>query len=93
MLSPFLVSPLQTSHSIPRVPCFYEGAPPPTHPLLTPLPSLLLCWGIERPKDLLSSLMPDNAIFYYISTWSHGSLHMYSLVGGLVPGSSGNMAS
>jgi hypothetical protein len=32
-------------------------------------------------------LMPDKAILFYISDWSHGSLHVYSLVGGLVPGS------
>jgi hypothetical protein len=31
--------------------------------------------------------MPDKAILCYICGWSHGSLHVYSLVGGLVPGS------
>ena len=35
-------------------------------------------------------LMPDKTIFCYICSWSHGSLHMYSLVGGLVPGNSGD---
>jgi hypothetical protein len=38
---------------------------------------------------LLHSLISSKAIFCYICTWSHGSLHVYSLVGGLVPGSSG----
>ena len=33
--------------------------------------------------------MPDKAILCYIFSWSHGSLHVYSLVGGLVLGSSG----
>jgi hypothetical protein len=33
--------------------------------------------------------MPDKAILYYICGWSHGSLHVYSLVGSLVLGSSG----
>jgi hypothetical protein len=33
--------------------------------------------------------MPDKAILCYIGGWSHGSLHVYSLAGGLVPGSSG----
>jgi hypothetical protein len=33
--------------------------------------------------------MPVKAIFCYICSWSHGFLHVYSLVGGLVPGSSG----
>jgi hypothetical protein len=34
-------------------------------------------------------LVPDNAIFCYICSWSRGSLHVYSLVGGLFPGSFG----
>ena len=33
--------------------------------------------------------MPDKAILCYICSWSHGSLHVDSLGGGLVPGSSG----
>jgi hypothetical protein len=33
--------------------------------------------------------MPDKAILYYIYRWSHGSLHVFSLVDGLDPGSSG----
>jgi hypothetical protein len=35
-------------------------------------------------------LKADKAILYYICGWSHGSLHVYSLAGGLVPGSSGS---
>jgi len=33
--------------------------------------------------------MPNKAILCYICSWSHGSVHVYSLGGGLVPGSSG----
>jgi hypothetical protein len=33
--------------------------------------------------------MPDKAILGYMCIWSHGSLYVYSLVGGLVPGSMG----
>jgi len=35
--------------------------------------------------------MPDKAILCYICSWSHGLLHVHSLVGGLVPGSSGGI--
>ena len=47
-------------------------------------------WGIESPRDQgpFLPLMPDEAIVCYISSWSHGFLHVYSLVGGLVTGSS-----
>jgi hypothetical protein len=30
-------------------------------------------------------LMFNKAILRYMCSWSHGSLHVYSLVGGLVP--------
>jgi hypothetical protein len=43
---------------------------------------------ITRTKDNGTS-PPDKAILCYICGWSHGSLHVYFLVGGLVPGSSG----
>jgi hypothetical protein len=36
-------------------------------------------------------LIPANAILCYICIWNHGSLHVYSLVGGLVSGSSGSL--
>ena len=32
-------------------PCFYEGAPPPAHPLLPQLPRILLPWIIKPPQD------------------------------------------
>lgn len=79
----FLISPLQHPYLIPPAPFFYEGALPSTH-----CPSIALLWGIMSPQEqgppLL--LMPDKATFCYISSWSHGSLHMYSLIGGLVLG-------
>ena len=62
----------------------------PTHSRLSGL-TFPIHWGIEPLKDqcLLVLLMPDKAILCYICGWSHGSLHVYSLNGGLVPGSSG----
>ena len=39
-------------------------------------------------KGINGTLMPNKAILCYICNWNHGSLHVYSLVGGLVPGSS-----
>ena len=47
MLSPFLIPPTQK----PPIPSpssyFYEGVPPPTHPLPPPCPCIPLHWGIE----------------------------------------------
>ena len=58
---------------------------------LSPCPRIPLHWGIEPSEDRgpLLPLMPNKAILCYIWGWRHGSLHVYSLVGGLVPGSSG----
>jgi hypothetical protein len=77
-------------------PCFYEGVPqpidPPTHPpILTYPPGIPLHWGTEPSQDQepLLLLMTNKAILCYIWGGSHGSLHVYTLVGGLVPGSSG----
>jgi hypothetical protein len=62
-----------------------------THPLPLPGPGIPLHWSIEPSQDQgpLLPLMTNKAILCYICSWSHGSLHLYSLVGGLVPGSSG----
>jgi hypothetical protein len=61
-----------------------------THPLLPPYSGIPLHWGIEPSQHQLPllPLIPDKAILCYIFGWSHGSFHMYLLVGGLVPGSS-----
>ena len=82
MLSPFLISPLKTPYPTPL---------PPTHTLLPPCPDIPLHWSIEPSQNQrpLLPLMPYNAILCYICSWSHGSLHVYSLIDGLVPGSSG----
>ena len=49
--------------SHPPLPCFCEGAPPPTHPLLPHRPSIPLHWGIRPSQDQGPSLllMPDKA--------------------------------
>jgi hypothetical protein len=64
---------------------------PPTHPIPPHCSSIPLHWGIKPPQDTGPPLplMPDKSIICYICTWSHGSLHVHSLVGGLVPGSFG----
>jgi hypothetical protein len=85
MLSPFPVPPTQTFYS--PFPCFCKSVPRPTHPLPPFRPGIPLHWGIEPSQDL--PLMPNKAILCYICSWSHGSHHVYSLLDGLVPGSSG----
>jgi hypothetical protein len=87
MLSPFLVSPpYNPPPSYPLSSCSL------THPLLLPCPGISLHGDIKPSQDQGPhlSLISDRAILCYICSWSHGSLHVYSLVGGLVPGSSGN---
>jgi hypothetical protein len=90
MLSPLLVSPLETSYPI---------LPPPASVRVLPHPSTHFCLpalafpytgesNLHRTKGL-SPIDANKAILCYICGWSHGSLHVYSLVGGLVPGSSG----
>ena len=66
-----------------RTPCS------PTQPLLLPGPCIPLHWGIEPSQDQgpLLPLMTDKAILCYICSWNH----VYSLVGGLVPGSYGDL--
>ena len=75
--------------------CFYKGVPPTTHILPPPHPGIPLYWGIEPSQDQgpLLPLMPDKAMLCYICGWSHWFLHVCSLVGGLVPGSSGGVFS
>jgi hypothetical protein len=75
-------------------PCFYKGVPLPTHTLLPCYSGIPLHWGTEPSQDQgpLLPLMSNNAILCCMCIWSHWSLHVYSLVGGLVPGSSGMSA-
>ena len=91
MLSPFpiLPPPRETSYSISPSSCSCECVP--THNLLCPCPGIPLHWGIKSSQNQgpLFPLILNKAILCYICVWSHGSFHLYSLVGGLVPGSSG----
>jgi hypothetical protein len=48
---PSLVSPLQKPLYPPPLFCFYEGMPPPTYPLLSQHPSILLHWSIKSSQD------------------------------------------
>jgi hypothetical protein len=84
MLSPFLVFPQKIPYPFPPSPCS------PTQPLPLPCPGIPLPWDIKPSQDQepLLPLMTYMAILCYICCWSHGSLHVYSLDGGLVPGSS-----
>jgi hypothetical protein len=89
---PFPNFPPRNSLSHPHPSCFYEGVPhPPTHPVPPPCPTIPLHWGTKPSWDKgpLLPLMPYKVILCYIYSWSHGSLRVYSLVGGLNPGSSG----
>ena len=56
---------------------------PPTHTFLPHRSSILLHWGIKPPQDQGLSLLSGKAIFCYVCIWSHASLQVYSLVGGL----------
>jgi len=63
----------------------------PTHSLPPLCPGIPLHWGIKPSQDQgpLLPLLPNKAILCYICSWSHESVHVYSLVDGLVHGSSG----
>jgi hypothetical protein len=91
MLFPFLVSPLQPPPQPFLFPLLLWGCSSTTHPLPSQYPSIPLYRSIQPLQDqgLPLPLMPDKVIFFYICIWSPESLHVYSLVGGLVPGSSG----
>jgi hypothetical protein len=85
MLSPssFLPSPKSPIHT--PSPCSL------THQLLLPDPGIPLHWGIEPSQDQGPPLplIPNKVILYHICGWCHASLHVFSSVGDLVPGSSG----
>ena len=90
ILSPFPVSPPQALYLLLPPPAT-EGSPQPAYPLLPQCPSIPLCWIIKLPQDQGAPfpVMPAKPILCYISSWSHGFLYVYSLVGGLVPVSFG----
>jgi hypothetical protein len=92
MLSPFLVSPLETLYPIPLSLLLWGCSLPhsPTHSQPSH-PCILLHCGIHLSQDqgFFLSLMPDKAILCYIYSWNHVSLYVYSLFGSLAPWRSG----
>jgi hypothetical protein len=83
--------PTQTHYPIPSPLASMRVIPHSSTQLLLPRPCIHLLWGIKHSQDQgpLLPLMPDKATLCYICGWSHGLLHVYSLLSGLVPGSSG----
>jgi hypothetical protein len=53
---PFPSFPSANPLSHPPLPCFYEGASPPSHPLLPHCPSIPLHWGIKPSQDQVPPL-------------------------------------
>jgi hypothetical protein len=89
-VGPFLVSPPWLYHTS-LSPLPLRGYTPPYPHSLEPHPSnFALLWGIKPPQDQPPPLplMPDKTVLCYLCSRSHGSGHVYSLLGGLVPGSS-----
>ena len=88
-MSPFLVSPSESP--LPPSLCLKDLPHPPTYPLMPHLSSIPLCRSNKPPQDQGAPLplMSDKAILCYIYSRSHGSNYVFSLVGGLVSGSSG----
>jgi hypothetical protein len=88
MLSPYPVPPLrETPYPISPPPASTRVfLHPPTHPLSPPSPPFPYIGASIKPSQDQGPLLPlihDKAILCYICSWSH----VYSLVGGLVPGS------
>jgi hypothetical protein len=85
---PLLIFPSTNPLSLFPTPCLNEGAPPPTYPLQPQCPRIPLYWIIKPPQDQgpLLPLIPNKTILCSICSWSHGFLHVYSVVGGSVPG-------
>ena len=81
MLSPYPV-PLRKIPILSPSFCFYEGAPLSTPQLLPHCPSIPLSWGIELSQNHgpFLPLMSGKAILCYTYSWSHESLHVYSLL-------------
>jgi hypothetical protein len=80
MIPSFPVMPPQTPYPILHRLCFYEGAPPPIHPLLPHNSSIPLHWVIKLPQDQGPSLplMSDKAIS---ATYVSGALlHIFIMV-------------
>jgi hypothetical protein len=84
---PFQVSPSETPSHLPS-PYLYEGPPPSPIPIFPT--GITLHWGMVHPQAQgpLLPLMSNKAILCHIFSQLHWSLHVYSLVGSPVPGSS-----
>ena len=89
MLSSSLVSSSKTPYAVPSPLLLWKCSP--SHQLWPPYPGIPLHWSIKPSHDQghLCLLMSNKAILCYIYSGNHGSLHVYTLVGGLFPGSSG----
>jgi hypothetical protein len=87
MLPPFQVSPPEKPYPIPLPTASRRVLPPCIHLHLPSYPGIPLHWGIEppQPQGLLLPLMSNKFILCHICGQSHGSLHVYSLIGGPVP--------
>jgi hypothetical protein len=95
MISPFLVTPPQPPPTptcpLPTPFCLFECGHPPIHTFLPHRSSIPLFWVIKPSQDQGPPLplLSGKAILCYICIWSHASVPVHSLVGGLVPGSPG----
>jgi hypothetical protein len=88
MVSPFLVSPPQAPYPLLPPPASIRVLPrSPPNPASAPEHSPIL--DHQASTGPRGSPPSDKAILCYISSWSHGFPPVYSLVGGLVPGSFG----
>ena len=91
ILSSFPVSPPQTLYLLSPFPASIRVLlHHPTYSCLSPL-AFPSAQSLSLPHDqgVPLPLMPDKVIHCYISSWSHRSPHIYSVVGGFVPGSFG----
>jgi hypothetical protein len=81
---PPIPQPSSPPFTLPLWGCSPTHPPSPAAPLQHP-PVL----GHETSTGSRASPHIDKAILCYLCIWSHGSLPIYSLIGGLVPGSTG----
>jgi hypothetical protein len=90
MLSSFQVSPLEVPYLIPPPPASIRVVLPsqPITYIFPPWHSPTLGHRTPSGSRVSPPTMPTKALLCHICGWSHGSLHVFSLVGDLVPGSS-----